>query len=89
MGSAQRMMGALGRTFGEIKGTKNDTKGCWKGIFFSSNDWGGNRGQQSALGRMFKTLAKGECWATKDDRNNAKHIKKDKLGMINRTLGAS
>jgi hypothetical protein len=28
------MMGALGRTFGEIKGTKNDTEGCWKGIFF-------------------------------------------------------
>jgi len=39
-------MGALGRTFGDIKGTKNDIEGCWKGIIFSSNDLGGNRGQQ-------------------------------------------
>jgi hypothetical protein len=56
--------------------------------FFSSNDWRGAIGDK-CIGKDVQNTSKGKCWATKDDRNNAKHIKKDKWGMIYRRLGAS
>lgn len=41
---------------------------------------GGAIGDNKCIGKDVQNTSKGKCWATKDDRNNAKHIKINKWG---------
>jgi len=73
---------------GTLRAPRTTLRDVGKELFFRQMIWGAI-GDNKCIGKDVQNTSKGKCWATKDDRDNAKHIKKTQRGMINRTLGAS